>query len=316
MGRFLTQRLLETVVVLAVMSFVIYALIGLMPGDPVDVMINANPNLTTEDAARLRALYGLDQPLLARYWNWLSGALSGDLGYSRLHARPVLAVLLPHLGRTLILMSIAFVLSIVIALPLGIYAASRPYSRTDYAINLFAFAGKSVPPFWFALLMILIFAVTLQWLPAGGLPTGEGADAAEWARYLILPAATLTILGLATYVRFMRSEMIGVLRQDYIRTAKAKGASQRRILYRHALRNAMIPTITVMALDFGALFSGALITETVFSYPGMGKLIFDAVMGNDYNLALTGLLFATLLVMIANFAADAAYSLVDPRISL
>ncbi|MGE5147949.1 MAG: ABC transporter permease, partial [Candidatus Eiseniibacteriota bacterium] len=308
-------RTVESILVLLVMSVVIYALIGLMPGDPIDLMISADPHLTPADAARLKALYGLDLPLYVRYWNWFTAALGGDFGYSRLFSRPVLDVLPAYLGRTAILMGTSFVLSVAIAVPTGIWAAVRPYSRTDYVINLLSFAGISMPPFWLALLLIMLFAVGLGWLPAGGMETVGLNSLVDKILHLVLPVLALTLLSVAGVTRYVRAEMIGVLRQDYVRTARAKGVPEGSVVWRHALRNALIPVVTVLALDFGALFSGALITETVFAYPGMGKLIYDAILGNDFNLALVGLLFATLLTLVGNLLADLAYAKLDPRIS-
>ena len=297
-------------VVLAVMSFVVFMLIGLMPGDPIDIMIASNPDLTPADGERLKRLHGLDLPLWERYANWLGGVFTGDLGFSRTYNRPVLEILLPRLGNTVILLG----LSSIVAIPLGVIAATRPQSKLDGAINLFCFAGISVPPFWLALLFIMIFAVALGWLPAGGM---GAADAGFFARleFLVLPVVTLTIASLAGYTRFARAAMIEVLRQDYIRTARAKGLGPRRTVFGHGLRNAMLPLTTIIALDFGTLFSGALITETMFGYLGMGKLIYDSILGNDFNLALVGLLLATLVVLIGNFLADIAYAALDPRIS-
>ena len=312
MTRFLLQRLAETAVVLLFMSFLIYGLIGLMPGDPIDLMISADPNLTPADAARLRALYGLDQPILARYWAWLTAALAGDLGYSRLFARPVLEVLWPRLGNTVLLMGVSFALAMALALPLGLMAAVRPRSGLDHAINLSAFAGISVPPFWLAILLIILFAVILGWLPAGGM--GEAGEGSRLA-YLVLPVATLTLATVGGLIRFLRAAVMEALRQDYVRTARAKGVSFTRVVLGHALRNAMIPVVTILALNFGALFSGALITETMFGWLGMGKTIYDAILGNDFNLALVGLLFATLTTLLANLLADLCYAWLDPRIS-
>ncbi len=315
MTRFLATRVAQSVIVLALMSFAIYALIGLMPGDPIDLMISADPKMTPEDAARLRALYGVDKPVVERYANWLIAALGGDLGYSRLYAAPVLDVLLPALGNTLILLGLTLVLSLAIGLPAGVVAALRPYSRTDYAINLFAFAGISVPAFWLGLLLIIVFAVILGVLPAGGTETVGGAGFWDQAKYLVLPVANLTLASVGGHTRYMRAAMMETLRQDYIRTARAKGAGRARVVLGHALRNAMIPVVTIIALQFGYLFSGALITETIFAYPGMGKLIFDSIMGNDFNLALVALLFATLVTLVGNLLADVAYAWLDPRIA-
>ena len=316
MTAFLSRRVFETLAVLLAMSFFVYVLIGLMPGDPIDIMISGDPHMTSADAARLRALYGLDKPILERYLAWLGSALHGDLGFSRIYQRPVLEILLPRLGRTAILMGASFVLSVAIALPLGIFAALRPRSRVDYLINLGCFAGISVPVFWLALVLILLFSVTLGVLPAGGMGTGGETGLAPTLRHMALPVATLTLANIGGYARYMRASMIETLRADFIRTARAKGASPARVVLGHGLRNAIVPVVTVVALSFGALFSGALVTETMFAYPGMGRMIYDSIMGNDFNLALTGLLFATLATLLANLAADLAYSWLDPRIAL
>lgn len=315
MRYFLLTRGAQALLVVAIMSFVIYSLIGLMPGDPIDQMISADPNMTSADATRLRALYGLDLPIYQRYWNWLSSALSGDFGYSRLFAKPVLEVLLPALINSVMLLGLALTMSICIAIPIGTLAAAKPRSVFDYGVNLFAFAGISIPSFWLALMLIILFSVTLGILPAGGIAQSD-AGFAESLKYLILPAATITIASVGGHARYVRASMLEVLRQDYIRTARAKGASGMRVVWRHALRNAMIPVVTIVALDFGTLFSGALITETIFSWPGMGKLIFDSVMGNDFNLALIALLFATALTLTGSLLADLCYAWLDPRITL
>jgi peptide/nickel transport system permease protein len=311
---FLARRLMGMAAVLAAMSFIVFMLIGLMPGDPIDIMIASNPDLTPADGERLKRLHGLDLPLWERYANWLGDVFTGDLGFSRTYNRPVMEILLPRLGNTVVLLGLSSIVAILIAIPLGVIAATRPRSRLDGAINLFCFAGISVPPFWLALVFIMVFAVTLGWLPAGGM---GAPDAGPFARleFLVLPVATLTIASLAGYTRFARAAMIEVLRQDYIRTARAKGLGPRRTVFGHGLRNAMLPLTTIIALDFGTLFSGALITETMFGYLGMGKLIYDSILGNDFNLALVGLLLATLVVLIGNFLADIAYAVLDPRIS-
>ena len=286
-----------------------------MPGDPIDVMVQSDPNLTTSDAERLKALYGLDKPLLERYKNWLSSALTGDFGYSRIHNRPPLEILVPRLINTTWLMAASLFLSLILAIPLGIYSALHPYSRSDYFINLLALGGISIPVFWLALMLIILFSVSLGWLPAGGMgSTGDGG-LTDRISHMILPVVTLSIASIGSLTRYVRSAMMEVLRNEYIRTARAKGLSRYKIVYKHALRNAMIPVVTVLALSFGTLFSGALITETMFSYLGMGKLIYDSIIGNDYNLALVSLLFATGLVLTGNLLADLAYAWLDPRIS-
>ncbi len=316
MTRFILRRTIQALVVLLIMSFVIYSLIGLMPGDPIDVMIASNPGATPEVVAHLRAIYGLDQPIMLRYWHWLVAALQGDLGFSRTHSQPVMEVLLPALWQTCQLMLASFVVSVVLAFILGIIAAMRPGGVVDNIVSLFAFAGISVPVFWLALVMILVFAVRLHWLPASGISTVGDGSFRDHFRHLLMPVATLALANTGQFTRFVRASMIETLRMDHVRTARAKGASEGRIVMVHALRNAMIPVVTVMALSFGALFSGALITETMFAQPGMGKMIYDSILGNDFNLALSGLLFATLVTLLSNLAADLAYGWLDPRISL
>jgi peptide/nickel transport system permease protein len=312
---YLVKRLVGAAVLLLLMSFVIYGLLGLMPGDPIDLMARGNPDMTSADLERLREVHGLDQPLLLRYWEWLKGALQGDFGYSRLHARPVLDILMPRLGNTCLLMGLSFALALVVAIPAGVLAAMRPRSWYDYALNLFAFAGISVPSFWLALLLILLFSVELGWLPAGGVATVGAGGLGDRLVHLVLPVLTLAVLTAGSLIRFTRAAMLEALRQDYIRTAYAKGLGRLGVVLRHALRNAMIPVVTVLALNFGALFSGSMIVETMFAYLGMGKLIYDAVLGNDFNLALVGLLFATLLTLLSNLGADVVYAWLDPRIS-
>ncbi|MCA0303438.1 MAG: ABC transporter permease [Proteobacteria bacterium] len=321
MTRYLVGRGVETALTLAVMSFVVYLLIGLMPGDPIDLMMAGDPTMTTADVARLRALYGLDRPLVERYLSWAGQALQGNFGYSRSFGQPVLVVLWPRLVNTFVLAGLAFAIAVAIALPLGLWAASRPRSRTDYLVNLLCFAGISTPPFWLALLLITLFAVTLGWLPAGGqadVRPGTPALAAlgDRLRYLVMPVATLALVQIGAYTRFMRGAMIEALRQDYVRTARAKGVPERSVRWRHAFANALAPVLTILALSFGGLFSGALITETMFAWPGMGKAIYQAILDNDYNLALVGLLIATLATLVGNLLADLAYAWVDPRVSI
>jgi peptide/nickel transport system permease protein len=278
-------------------------------------MMGADPHLSAADLARLKAIYGVDRPLVERYFAWAHAALSGDLGYSRLFAAPVVGTLLPRLGNSLILMGSSFVVAFAASLGLGIAAARRPRSRFDAAVNLACFAGVSLPTFWLALILILVFAQRLGWLPASGIGSGGNGGIADWLRHLVLPAATLTLANIGGYTRYVRATMRDALGQDHIRTARAKGASEARVVWRHALRGALVPITTILALSFGTLVSGALVTETMFAYPGMGKLIFDGVMGNDYNLALAALLLATAVAMLANLVADLAYAWLDPRVS-
>jgi len=285
-----------------------------MPGDPIDIMVQSDPDLTPADAVRLKAIYGLDQPLMSRYWNWLSSAVQGEFGFSRIHNRPVLEILGPRLANTFLLMGSSLLLALVLAIPMGVYSAVRPHSRSDFAINIFSLGGTSIPLFWLALLLIVVFAVWLEWLPASALYE-QNSSFLNKVRHMVLPVFALSLATVGPLTRHMRAAMIEVLGHDYIRTAYAKGLGERKVVINHALRNAMMPVVTVLSLSFGSLFSGALITETMFSYLGTGKLIFDSIMGNDYNMALVSLLFATVLVLLGNFVADLAYAWLDPRIS-
>jgi len=301
------NRLLQALATLLAVSFLVYILIGLMPGDPVDLMVMGNPRMTPEDAARLRELYGLDQPLIARYGRWLGAALQGDLGYSRVYNLPVMEVIGPRFLSTGILLGVSLLLTAMAALPLGVLAARRQGGWADRAINVFCLAGISLPHFWLGLLLIYLFAVKLLWLPASA--------TLEDPLSMALPVMTLAFSGLAVYVRHLRAAMADALKADHIRTAQAKGCSESRVTWNHAFKNALPPVITVFMLDLGTLFSGALTVETVFAFPGMGKLMFDAVMGNDYNLALAGFLILSVFVLVANFVADMLYTLLDPRVS-
>jgi peptide/nickel transport system permease protein len=316
MTRFVLRRIGQAIIVLLVMSFVIYALIGLMPGDPIDTMMAGNPGMTPEIAAQMRKIYGLDQPLLLRYLHWMASAAEGDFGFSRTHSVPVMEVLGPALLQTCKLMVASFVFSVVVALLFGVAAALRPGGWLDNGVSLFAFAGISVPVFWLALVMILLFSVTLHWLPASGTSNLGDGGFGDQLRHLLMPVVTLALATAGQFTRYVRASMIETLRLDYVRTARAKGADERRVVLVHAFRNALIPVVTVIALSFGTLFSGALVTETMFAQPGMGKMIYDAILGNDYNLALVGLLFATFVTLISNLVADLAYGWLDPRIVL
>lgn len=314
MTRFLLSRLIGALVVLVVKSFVIFALIGLMPGDPIDLLATANPDATAEDVAKLRQIYGVDQPITHRYVQWVEGALQGDLGYSRITHRPVVEMVGPALQNTLVLTATAFFISTLLALTLGTLAALHRGRWIERVINLTAFTGISVPGFWLGLLLIYTFAVKWGLVPAGGMPRDEG-DYAPW-QFFVLPLCTLVLVEIGGLTRYMRSAMLEVLNQDYIRTARAKGLGSMRVLWAHALRNAMIPVITIIALGLGHLFSGATLIETIFGWRGMGRLIYESIMGNDYNVALVCLMLTTGLILLANVLADWAYTVLDPRIAL
>ena len=320
MTAYILRRLLQTVVVILLLSYFCYLLMTLMPGDPVDEMIMANPEITSADIDRLRALHGLDQPVWVRYWNWASSIATGDLGYSRTYRVPVTEILGPRLLNTFVLAGAALLVALIVAIPLGVWAALRKNSTADYVINLFAFAGISVPSFWIAIVLILVFAVYIPLFPAGG--TGSIAfDMTPWEtfldrlKFLVLPVLSLSFLSIGTYVRYTRAAMLEAMGNDYIRTARAKGLSWPRIYLMHGFRNALIPLITITALSFSTLFSGAIITETVFAYQGVGQLVFESIQSNDFNVAMIAFMISVSMVLLMNLIADLLYGVADPRIS-
>lgn len=315
MIRFIINRTCQSLIILLVMSFFIYLLLGLMPGDPIDLLVGSDPTISSDDLQRLKELYDIDKPVLERYLAWITNAVQGDFGYSRLFAQPVMDILSPRLLNSITLMSVSLALALLVAIPTGIYAATHPNSLLEKAINFLCFAGISIPPFWLALLFILLFSVFAGILPASGMETIGDGSLIDRVHHMILPVATLSMATIAGYTRHVSASMTEVLQNDYIRTARAKGLLEKSVLWRHALKNALIPVVTIIALDFGSLFSGALITETMFSWLGMGKTIYDAIIGSDYNLALIGLLLATVLTLTANIMADIAYATLDPRIN-
>ncbi|GLT20364.1 peptide ABC transporter permease [Vibrio zhanjiangensis] len=316
MKRFLISRFLQMVLVLFLASFAAYNLMGLMPGDPIDLLVQSNPSMTSEDVARLKAELGLDKPVYVRYFVWLTDAVHGDLGYSRMFAQPALDVLWDAMKNTLILVGSGTLLSISIALPVGVLCAVRQNKATDYIISGLTYLFLSTPAAWLALMLIMIFAVVLPIFPAGGTGEAEGAQGLAKLEYMILPILSLTLLSIASISRFMRSSMLEVFRQDFVRTAKAKGLSSKRVLLKHCIKNGMLPMITVLAMDVAGLMSGAVLTETIFSWPGIGKLTVDSINGNDYNVAMLCFMVATTAILVMNFIADILYSKVDPRIDL
>ncbi|CAE80027.1 ABC transporter permease [Bdellovibrio bacteriovorus] len=321
MTTFITRRILQTLAVIVILSYVCFYLMSLMPGDPVDMMVASNPKITAEDVARLKSLYGLDQPVYKRYASWMGSILQGDLGYSRTYRVPVQELMGPRLWNTFLLSAISLILSIGIAIPLGVISALKPGSRTDYIVNLFSFGGISIPSFWLAIVLIILFAVKFPVLPAGGTQTIGASDLGLWADikdrsiYLILPVLSLSIQQIGRFSRFTRSAMLEAMRNDFIRTARAKGLSRKTVIWQHGFRNALIPLITILALSFSGLFSGAILTETVFAYQGVGKLVYDSIIGNDYNVAMISFVISVSMVLLMNLVADIMYGFADPRIS-
>jgi len=304
------------------LSFVTFSLMGWMPGDPLDVACAANPQCTPENVALMKAQMGLDKPITHRYFVWASSVITGDLGYSRTYRLPVGDILWPRFGNTLILGLLSFCLSLIVALPLGMIASLKPRSWADSVISFFSFMGISAPSFWIGLMLILIFSVQLGVLPAGGVETIGGASMGWFAMigdrfaHLILPVLTLSLLTIAGWLRYVRSSMIEVLRMDFVRTARAKGLSQNQVNFRHAGRNALIPVVTVIGLSLPGILSGAVITESVFAYPGMGKLLYDSILNNDFNVAMCCFLISCVAVLVSSLVVDILYAVLDPRIRL
>lgn len=318
MQRFLARRAVHGVIILVGLSMLMFTLLVFTPGDPVELMAASNPEIRPEDVAALRKYYGLDDPFYVRYFKWVRSVLSGDLGYSRTYGTPVAKIMGQRLRNTITLLATSVGLAFAVGVTVGIYSALHQYSAADYTVTVFAFAGLAMPVFWQGIVFILLFAVWLPWFPAGGMMTPGVAPGWPmfWDRlwHMVLPVSVLATSGMAAWTRYMRSSMLEVIRQDYVRTARAKGNPEKVVINRHALRNALIPIITLVALSIPGILNGAVLTETVFSWPGMGLLLFQAVLGHDYNVAMAVLIFLALMTVIFNLLADVAYAMADPRI--
>ena len=311
MLKFLVRRIAIVVPTLVFVSMLIFLLQQLLPGDPAVVL--AGEERDPAVVAYLHAKLHLDDPLPVRYYYWIEGVLKGDLGESLRIQRPVLALILEKLPVTLELAGLAIVIALVIGIPAGVVAAYKRNTAWDYAANVVALWGLSTPNFWLGILMILLFSVTLGWLPASGYVSPFEDLHANLAA-MIMPAFVLGNAIAAVLMRHTRSAMLNVLSSDFVRTARAKGLAERRVVLKHALRNALIPIVTLGALELGTLLSGAVLTEQVFTIPGFGKLIVDAVFNRDYAVVQGVVLFTATAYIALNLLADVAYVLVDPRI--
>ena len=316
---YVLRRLFQTVPLLLVISALIFTLLYLMPGDPLYRMLEGIPNLRPEDYDRLRKLYGFDDPVYVQYGKWLWQLLQLNPGYSREYGQPVFNIILPALKNTLVLTIAAVVLGKLIAIALGIFSAVRQYSIGDYLLTATTFVAYSVPAFWLGLMLIILFSVKLGWLPTSGivnseLEPGSWAATVDWLKHLILPVAVLAISEIIQVQRFMRSSLLEVLRQDYLTTARAKGLSESVVIGRHALKNALIPVVTIIAVTMPRVVGGSTVVETVFAYPGMGRLLYTSIMGNDYIVAMTVVMIIAVTVVFFNLLADVVYGWLDPRI--
>lgn len=316
MFEYLIRRLMQGVVTLVVISMIVFALASAYPGGIMSAY-EENPDVTAEDYARLRAKYGLDDPVPVRYLKWVGSVAVGDWGTSFVSKRPVLDEIRDRLWNTVLLMGVALVVTLLIAVPLGVISALRQYSLTDTLLTAFAFAGNSLPVFWFGLLLIMIFSVWLGWFPGSGMTTlGKPFSVPDLIAHMVLPVTMLALVTAAGYMRYMRSSMLDVIGQDYMRTARSKGLTEVQINVRHGLRNALIPLVTLLAFEIPLLFGGALYTETIFAWPGMGRLFYERAVKGDMPVVMACVIIFSALTILAMFLADLAYTMLDPRIQL
>lgn len=320
MTNYLIRRFFQSIITLLFISVILFGLVNSLPGGMM-AAYSENPDYTAEDVARLRAKYGLDDPIPVRYLKWLGSVLRGDWGNSFQSKRPALLEIQERLPNTVLLMGVMLVVTLIIAIPLGIISAIKQYSLFDHIGTTLAFAGNSLPVFWFGLMLIIVFHVTLKrpdgtpLLPGSGMATlGKPFSLIDRIEHLILPVTMLALVSAAGYMRYMRSSMLDVINQDYVRTARAKGLVERAVILKHALRNALIPIVTLLALDMPALFGGALFTETIFAWPGIARLYFNAALKADYPVVMAVLIIESALIIGSNLLVDIVYTILDPRI--
>ncbi len=311
MSLFLLKRLLTLLATLAGASVVIFLVLEILPGNAAQMLMG--PDAAPEAVQALAVKLGLDLPPMQRYWQWVSGMLAGELGTSYAYSSPVLELVLERLALTVPLAVMAMALTTVLALVVGVYAASRHNRLGDVGLMGLTQIGIAVPNFWFAILLILLFSVHLQWFSAGGFP-GWDEGLAEALKALLLPALSLAVVQAAILARITRSAVLEVLREDFVRTARAKGLSQRATLWRHVLRNAMIPVVTVMGLQFANLLAGTIVVENVFYLPGLGRLIFQSISNRDLIVVRNCVMLLATMVIIVNFVVDVLYAVIDPRV--
>ncbi|PWV98455.1 peptide/nickel transport system permease protein [Paenibacillus cellulosilyticus] len=312
MRQLIVKRLAQTIPMLFFVSIVCFAMIKLAPGDP--VMSFVTPNMHAEDIERIRHNLGLDQPAYVQYVQWLKQLLSGNLGYSLINHQPVLDQILDRLPATAGLMACAIGLAVMIAIPLGLVAGANRNRWPDKLINLITYVGISVPLFWLAILLIYFFAIKMHWLPSMGMRTIGVQSAADVLKHGILPCTVLAFGFLAVYVRYIRSSTIGQLKEEYVLIQKAFGSSRYTILFRHVMKHVLLPIITLLGMSMGDLVTGAIVTETVFTWPGIGSLGMTAVRGMDYPVLMGITLFSSVLLILGNLLADILYGFADPRI--
>lgn len=328
MGAYVVRRVLWAIPLLLFVSVVVYGLLELSPGGPTSMYMRRSTGMSAADLAAVEESLGLNDPVYQQYGRWLWNVVQGDFGMATTSSRPVSDEILDRLPNTLYLMGIAWAVSLLIAIPIGVYSAIRQYSKFDHVVTALTFVGQSIPSFFLGLILLLIFYMRLDnpfsggpLLPSGGVQT-IGADLTGFAlikdrvAHLILPVTMLAATWVAWYSRFLRASMLETIHLDYVRTSRAKGLKERNVIVRHAFRNAAIPLVTLMALDLPLLFSGALFAEVIFSWPGMGRLFFQAAERRDFGILMAVVMITSFLIIVGNLLADIAYRLLDPRIKL
>jgi len=322
MIRYLAKRLIGLIPVFLGITLISFFVIHIAPGKPTDMQTSLNPKVSYEARLRLEKLYGLDKPVYIQYADWLKRFVTLDFGRSYVDDRPVVKKVAERIPITLLINILSMGLIFAVGIPLGVISAVKRGSLIDRSTTVFSFLGFSMPEFWLALLLMSLFGITLGWLPISGIksldfeyfsPAGKVLDV---AKHLILPVAISAFGGLAGISRYMRASMIGIVRQDYIRTARAKGLTESDVIYRHALKNAMLPVITILGLSVPGLIGGSVIFESIFAIPGMGRLFYESVMARDYPTIMGVLSIGAVLTLLGNLAADIAYSYADPRIRI
>jgi peptide/nickel transport system permease protein len=318
MGRYIARRAVEALPLLLLVSIILFSIIQLT-GDPL-AAYTVDSTLTGEDLIRLRHYYGLDQPVPIQYLRWLGNVLTGNWGTSFVSNVPVVELIAQRLPNTLLLVASSYSIILIVAIVLGTYTAVHQYSAFDHVVTTLAFVGISVPSFWLGLLLLIFFAVQtrnlgLPYFPAGGmydLAIGPTLPQVLW--HLVLPSVTLATVVAASYVRYVRASMLEVIRQDYVRTARAKGLAETVMLRRHALKNAAIPLVTLIGLDLPRFLSGSIVVESIFAWPGMGRLFWEEAQRTDIPVLMAVLTFTSVMVVVFNLVADVAYAYLDPRI--
>lgn len=328
MGGYIIRRLLGAIPLLLFVSIACYGLLVLSPGGPTSMYVRRGTGMSAADLARVEESLGLNDPVYIQYGRWLGKVLQGDFGMATTSSRPVSMEILDRLPNTLYLMAFAWGITMLIAIPIGMFSAIKQYSKFDHVVTTLTFVGQSIPSFFLGLILLLIFYMKLDnpvtggpLLPSGGVKTiGENlsgfAMIKDRAAHLVLPVTMLAATWIAWYSRFLRASMLETIHLDYIRTGRAKGLRERAVILRHAFRNACIPLVTLLALDIPLLFTGALFAEVIFSWPGMGRLFFQAAERRDYGLLMAIIMITSFLIIVANILADIAYRLLDPRIEL